>query len=315
MNLKYLCLAFLIGSKALAAGDIALQPLPTLEKTLIGGTEVNGADWPVTVYSSQGNSRCSANVIGPQTLIIAAHCVGNGKSASFTLLDGKVYTSTCTHSPDYASDATADWALCKISNPVTGAAFEYVNTDSTKPKVGDTVRLMGYGCINSSGSGGNDGKLRSGEAKVTDVPNTRSNDIVTKGGAALCYGDSGGPAWLVDGAKRYQMSVNSRGDIRTMSYLSALAVAGFKDFATKWATTNSQKICGLHADTEGCRGATPPQDPLPEHCKVSLDKFTDCLYGNPRVALKDPTGCREAYSDLFACEEIAEREDDTVWRP
>lgn len=280
---------------------------------LIGGKEADPKDWPASVYSSQGNSRCTATIVGPRTLFIAAHCVGNGHQATFSAGGGS-YRSTCTHSPDYDMDATADWALCLIDSEVKNVPYEHIATDPQTVAVGDSLMLTGYGCTQPGGGGGNDGTYRIGEAKVSEIPGS-SNDIITKGGAALCFGDSGGPAFkiLPDG-KRLQVSINSRGDIKTTSYLSAVYTPKAKQFIAQWKQQNGQKICGLDVDTQGCRSTEPPGPkplPLPQHCRVNLTKFTNCLYGTPkRDALKDPAACQLAYASLLSCEEIAEKTED-----
>lgn len=305
-------LTLCIGVSAKAAtknqGDITLIPLPPKPFGLIGGESADPKDYPASVYAAMGNSRCTATVVGPQVLLIAAHCVGNGATAAFSVA-GKSYSSTCTHHSDYRVDPTADYALCKITSKVTDVPYEVINTDASLIKVGAEITLTGYGCTQPGGGGGNDGTYRTGKAKAISV-HEGNQDIVTKGGAALCFGDSGGPAFYPTGNKtRVQISVNSRGDIRTTSYLSSLTGGKFKPFLADFIAKNTVKICGVDGFNEGCRGATPTPpgpSPLPEHCADSLKVFTSCLYGTPRLAQTDPETCRETYAELFACEEAAE---------
>jgi hypothetical protein len=317
-------------------GDIELEELSTVlpdtddvEPTLIGGAPAVPADWPATVYSSQGNSRCTATVIGPKTLAIAAHCVGNGKTAAFSVA-GKRYASTCTHSKLYSGNSTADWALCLVAETVTGIKYEKV-AQTEVVSVGEEILLTGYGCTRSNGNGGNDGVYRIGKSKITALPSGRSNDIVTKGGAALCYGDSGGPAFKIyaDGS-RVQLSINSRGNIRDTSYLSALFTKAAVDFYGAWAELHKQKICGVHADAPDCRGATQPEPepspepeptpepqpepqpqpepkPLPEECKASMVKMDLCLYGKPPHAHTEKQACHVALGQLSQCLGLAEK--------
>lgn len=251
---------------------------------LIGGTVVDKAFWPASVYASMGNSRCTATVVGEKVLLIAAHCVGNGGTASFSA-GGQSYSAKCTHAPDYdraiwemhrtaivlgqvpdieLRNSTADWALCVINKPVTGVPFENVNQDPLRFKVGDELTLTGYGCLAAGGGGGgNDGKYRIGTAKIQKVPSGSSNDIVTYGSAALCFGDSGGPAFFISGSNRWTVSVNSRGNIKDTSYLSSVSTVAAKAFFSDWATRNNVEICGIHSSAKGCRGGTPPPPPRP----------------------------------------------------
>lgn len=221
--------------------------------TLIDGEPAPVGEWPASVYASMSGSRCSATVVGPRTLAIAAHCVSDGGSASFTVGANR-YTSRCTHSPDYRNNSTADYALCVVDKDVLGIEYETMLMDASQIKVGDIVRLSGYGCTQPGGGGGNDGIFRIGTSKVTRIPSGNSNDVVTQGNSgALCFGDSGGGAFLEVGKDRYLFAVNSRGDIETTSYLSAWFTSQAKKFIESWSK-NGQKICGVHADATGCRG-------------------------------------------------------------
>lgn len=232
--------------------------------TLIGGTPADPADWPAEFYSQQGNARCTSTVAGPQAMLTAAHCVSNGSWAKISHR-GKVYQSTCYHHPDYKGNKTADWAICKISQAMPALPYENINTNPDLVTVGNKVLLTGYGCTKPGGGGGNDGVYRIGWAKVARVPFGSNHDIVTNNGAALCFGDSGGPAFFyTDKDNRYQISINSRGNISTTSYLSSIASKPFLEWARTKAGELGIKICGIHADAEGCRTVAPRPDPNPD---------------------------------------------------
>lgn len=245
---------------------IVATPTAHVDPTLIGGTPAKPEDWPASVYARMSGAACSATVVGEKVLLIASHCVSNGGTATFAVGTNN-YSARCTHHPDYRRDSTADWALCLVDKTVAGGKYEMVAVDREPVACasGQTWRLTGYGCVRAGGGGGNDGVFRIGTANVQSCPN-RDHDTVTKGGAALCYGDSGGAAYLERGdGTRAIVGVNSRGDIRTTSYLSSTYDGTFKTWATTWANANGgQKICGLHADAVGCRdGANPPPPPPP----------------------------------------------------
>jgi len=272
--------------------------------TLIGGRNADPKDWPASMYSAQGNSRCTSTIVGERVLLIAAHCVANGGTAQFKV-GGKNYSARCEHSPDYRRDSTADWSLCLISEKVEGIPYEIVNQDEALVKVGDEVLLTGFGCVRPGGGGGNDGTYRIGETKVQRVTNG-NNDIVTKGGAALCFGDSGGPAFkYLDAEKkiRAQISVNSRGDIATTSYLSAVHTGPAKKFLKEWSDRKQVKICGVHADAAGCRGGSVP-DPDSE-CRKKYNELGKCLFGENRLVLTQEGRCKEVFASLMSCVEQA----------
>jgi len=223
---------------------------------LIGGNIVDKAKYPGVIRISSNGAGCTASVVGPNVVLTAAHCVDNGAKVSFKH-SGLSYTSEgCVHHPGYKTNKTQDFALCKVKD--VAAPWISVNASHDFVKVGESLVLSGYGCTNKGGGGGNDGYLRMGEAKVLQVPNTGSNfDIVSKGVAALCFGDSGGPVFK----NNKQVAVNSRGNIEDTSFTSATHMAD-ESFMIPWAKANAVEICGL---TKSCDGEkeTPPEPPKP----------------------------------------------------
>lgn len=283
------------------------------DHTLIGAKPADLADWPASMYADMGGARCTATLIGERSLMIAAHCVDSGASASFTI-KGVRYTSVCTHSREYAGNPTADYTLCQVDRKVEGVLFEVLNQDPDFVKLGDNILLTGYGCVQPGGGGGNDGIYRIGEATVTDVPAGSSNDIITRGGAALCFGDSGGPAFkYLDSTKkgRKMISINSRGDIATTSYLSAVATTEGRRFVKAWSDLTKEKICGVHPEAVNCRGLsvpppspTPPPPPSPEpspqpgDCKKTYDTVGICMFQPQNVGTAN---CYKEVGKIFKC--------------
>lgn len=251
-----------------------------LNSTLINGRPADPTAWPVSVYASSSQGSCSATVVGERVLFIASHCAQDGGKVTFSVGANK-YSAKCSQHPEYRNDATADWELCLIDRPVTGPVYEVLGVNESL-KIGDEVLLTGYGCVRPGGGGGNDGIFRIGEAKVQGLPSGNSYDVVTHGGAALCFGDSGGAAYkrYPDGRRRI-FGVNSRGDIRTESYLPAVWAKTFKDWALKWAAANNNvRICGIHPDAQACRdGSQPPPPPPPVDGSFEVNAKSACVKG------------------------------------
>jgi hypothetical protein len=236
---------------AVAIGATVALGVPVL----IGGKIVDKTKYPAIIRISAGGG-CTAAVVGPNVVLTAAHCVDNGSKISFKH-DGKSYSSEgCSHHPGYSSNQTKDFALCKVAT--VKAPYITINTDHNLVKVGDSIVLSGYGCTNKGGGGGNDGYLRMGEARVTRVPTSSNFDIVSTGAAALCFGDSGGPAFKGS----LLVGVNSRGNIEDTSYVSAVHMAD-GDYMLGWAKSNSVEICGLNKDCIG-NGPGPSPSPKPQ---------------------------------------------------
>lgn len=233
---------------------------------LIGGEVADPAEWPASPFANN----CSSTIVGPRVQLIAAHCVSNGGTKTFTIGTTR-YSAKCSHHPSYRNNSTADWALCLVDKEVAGIPYENVATEA-QYKVGMKLLLTGYGCRTAGGGGGMDGKFRIGMATVSRIPGTSSNyDTVTNNGAALCYGDSGGGVYFINEAgERWVVAVNSRGDIARVSYLSTVWVKVAQDWMKQWSEANKAPICGIEK-LPACRNFIPP---VPSEFDVDAEKLT-----------------------------------------
>jgi hypothetical protein len=239
-----------------------------LEGELRGGRPAVPSEWPASFYTYAAGGSCTSTIVGDRVLLTAAHCVPNGGQISLTKA-GQTYRGTCEHAPEYGKIGdyarTADYALCAIDRPIPGVAAERINVRPQDLTIGRQVLLTGFGCTTNAGTGGNDGVYRIGEANIQSLPSGDNNDIVVQGPAGVCFGDSGGPAFLIRaGQPRVQISVNSRVEVRQdepnldlgpHSFLSSLTSKAGADFLAKWSARTGLRLCGLHADAKTCRPA------------------------------------------------------------
>jgi hypothetical protein len=247
------------------------------DSMLIGGREVQPGEYPevIRIRQCQGTrcAYCTASVIGPKAILTAGHCTtDNGEIVPVSEeLDVEfmhaqaVYKAKCRQSPLYRAPQTEDhdMALCVVDQVV---APPYASVAAQGPKLQEIVGLMGYGCVNprkpdgSGPSGGNDGKLRVGEAPVYQLPAGKDNWYYTRGTTALCSGDSGGPSYkrIVEAGKEhhYVLGVNSRGNLKDTSLLTAVYIQKSKDFIASFAAEYALEVCGYNKD---CDGAEPPE--------------------------------------------------------
>jgi len=230
--------------------------------TLIGGKPVAPGEYPEVIYISMKGGKCSASIVGPRTVLTAAHCARKGAKVTFQHNQNQ-YTAICNAPAAYPRQ-DHDISVCLVDKEL---AKPYASLASEGPKTGDNMSLIGYGCTRPGGGGGNDGVLRVGQSTVTGFSTW---DIITKKNSALCYGDSGGPAFKLIGdpvnEHHYVLGVNSKGDIRSTSYLSKIYSDASKAFLTAWAEQNKAEICGLNLDC-----ATPPPPKLCEKEYFALD--------------------------------------------
>jgi hypothetical protein len=237
------------------AQDIRLQSLDTLQSTgptpqVIGGNPAPAGKWPATfVFKNAAGGGCTATAIGPRTILTAAHCIDDNATATVSTAT-QVATIICKHHPNYATDISADFALCvtnvDFTKPKDG--FEQVNTNPALAGMNQKIQLLGYGCRQPGGGDGAFGSLYEGEAFVQQIA-TNDNYVRTAGGAAVCFGDSGGGAYNRPGPGEFMrrlIGVNSRGDINTNSWLSVTHKTDFLNWAKAWAAARQTVICGMN---------------------------------------------------------------------
>lgn len=242
-----------------ANGNPVLDENGRIQPTLINGEEVNIADWAFTVRITTGSSGCSATAVGPKVVVTAAHCGITGASSKFTV-NGKEYTGKVERSSLYPA-RDHDVSVIILDAPLPKADVKNFASIGGSPANGQDVYLCGYGCTQAGGGGGNDGKLRCGMSKITGAAGF---DIISSNGAALCFGDSGGPMFTTnDNTKPVLLGVNSKGNIRDTNYNASTVSNESRAFWTAMASKYSVEICGVNGTDAVCGGGTPPPPPPP----------------------------------------------------
>jgi Trypsin len=254
------------------SGDLSLQSVLDLGQSGLG-PKVRGADeavpaeWQASFYSKGdtllGIEPCSAALIGPHVLLTAAHCVGNHRLVSFSF-NGKPFAGPCDWSNTFIDgDDSADIALCFISDAAP-VPYENISTDPTDLKVATRITLTGFGCtsVDETGAGrGNESKkYLVGDATIVKLPGQQAgeeNSIITEGEVAICFGDSGGPAFLrnsLSGSRRV-VGVNSHfWKDNNLSSISSLTTPAAVEDIKKWRQAGPNRaICGTTPKPLGCR--------------------------------------------------------------
>jgi len=262
-----LALLFLAGSSLFLAANDA-QP------TLINGRPAEPGEFTEVVYLTIGSSKCTGTLVGERVLMTAAHCGTTGSVAKFQV-GQTLYQATLTRSSLYPGK-DHDIALGLVDKKIEAVKFASVGG---KAEVGKPITLAGYGCISpdNGGSGGNDGILRVGESEIKSFT---TYDMVSSkaGGAALCFGDSGGPAFMMEGTKHLILGINSKGNIKDTNYNTRTDLDESKAFFLDWATKNNAQICGVQVQC----GSDPddpddPDVPPPLGCKERFQSLGECL--------------------------------------
>ncbi|MGD9486307.1 trypsin-like serine protease, partial [Streptomyces sp. TRM70308] len=192
---------------------------------IIGGQKTSVKDYPYIIAAlREGGPRpmgqtCTGSVIGPKTILIAAHCKDSDGTKSFyygadDLADPqggvKIDVESYTQHPNYRppNGWQTGWDVAVVQTvqeiPVPGGEYAEFATseDAELSEPGNTGTAVGYGRVS-------DGENRYGHVKKADLPivngaNTcgsigNFNDayMVCAGYAdghdGICQGDSGGP--------------------------------------------------------------------------------------------------------------------------
>jgi hypothetical protein len=187
---------------------------------------------------------------------MAAHCLKGGLRGKFA-----------NHPIAVQCDRLSSWqdgydvALCSTSATIpikAGQPYESLRLEKAVPD-STWLTLIGYGCTKA---GGASGVLYEGTSSVNGgAPPTT---FETKGGAALCAGDSGGGAyWLDQDENRWIVGIASKTIIADrLSTFASLSSAYLAKWIRKWQTRQVDaqnnpievKICGLDGPTTICSG-------------------------------------------------------------
>jgi hypothetical protein len=254
------CLLFYVGSapaQQLVMQSPADLPGTSVRPQVIGATPADPKVWPATfVFRNSQGAGCTATAVGARVILTAAHCLENS-STGIVKINGRDITVNCEYHPNYPTDIGADFALCQTNNdlPVPDMGFETVDVNSQRPAQNENVTLLGYGCLTASGQDHNFGSLFYGDARVTQIRD-KYGFVQTRGGSAVCFGDSGGGAYFAlnaTGTIRRLFAVNARGDIAQISWLTPTASQTFFSWAQAWTAPRKVSICGIGQDTSNCR--------------------------------------------------------------
>lgn len=239
---------------ALLAGCTAEPPRPAGRRGLPivnGTTDMGDPEVPIVVFEfNEGGvwygSICTGTLIGPRTVITAAHCADtstrnhqvyfgyNPYGASDPTFLGLFDVTVKQHHPSWnPSDLGAgnDVALLLLDAepPVTPKPINRMGITSSH--LGDAIRIVGFG-ITGPGDMTNPIKRQAN----TTLDDFNFNLIVDGTGTSnTCQGDSGGPHFMNFGAGEVLVGVTSFGDPDCAMY----AGSGRVDFFARRSSTRS----------------------------------------------------------------------------
>jgi hypothetical protein len=271
-----LCSAAAGCSKPIVFRPMAGLPLDTSSVRQSGkkvqiehGVPVKPSLFPASYWMYTSGTYCSATIVGPNTLLLAGHCIEQEERMTIETTSGNV-DGTCHRHPEYSEDGyLRDLAICLLDRDLTGFAFERVALDSPPPDE-SVVLAVGFGCDGSDVSK----KLRVGIMAVDALPIEPDDHLSLRGVTSitvdengipvptsgvpppiLCPGDSGGAtytfAFPLGEGPRSIVAVNSARTITQRSAVTSLGTPANRTFIQDWAGKGA-KICGLTPGVGNC---------------------------------------------------------------
>ncbi len=245
---------------------------------IIGGVPVAGADpiagTVVAVYDNEQKALCTGSIISSNLVVTAGHCfnqdptklvlifgtqlpnaTGSGpKPILRRVVDGRVnprylqVNAILEKNPKTDPDSINDWGDISILKFEGGLPAGYsaaqILTTATALVNGAPVTLAGYGEI--------DGKKQTPSTDLRKVDVTIANarfsatevQMDQRQGRGACHGDSGGPAYILNGGKRFLFGVTSRGSLDKNNDCSQFSVYTNIVAQMNWLKAQAQALNG-----------------------------------------------------------------------
>ncbi len=211
-NLRFLCVNILaLGACAVDLLEEEKPDIAVSQQPLIGGT-IDTEDPAVVALTFGGNrSFCTGTLISPSVILTAAHCIDDlGSDPNAAIFFGSDIAGgggatrtvrTKKQHPLWTGDLSGgnDIGMLVMDFPADDPSLAFgLNTSSPAAgHIGEDYRHVGFGVFDRD-TGEADGKKRTGTNTITGT----QGDVIISGNSevSVCFGDSGGPAFLtIDG--------------------------------------------------------------------------------------------------------------------
>lgn len=184
------------------SGMPEVEDLAAHGQQIVGGAATPTCSWPTTAHVvTRSGGGCSATLVHPRLITIAAHCVDDGAPEEIFLGDTSDHDGPGRSVPVESCRAKGgpevgeDFAYCMLAEPVTDVSIIPIlyGCELELLQAGARALLVGFGYIDEDTPPPN-GHKRWVEAPIAKVKEKTID--VGDPGHSNCFGDSGGPAYL-----------------------------------------------------------------------------------------------------------------------
>lgn len=306
---------------ALLISCVQTEPTPLAlshaEFPIVMGELADPSDYPSTVALTdpKGDTFCSGTLIGKNVVVTAAHCLDGTPATEIRVVYGFSKPAEAPDSalrevslavmhPDYDAEPPTDVygmgesndvAVVVLKEPVDGAVVtpvlpvSLVDQELTPNR---PVHIVGYGVTDAASQ-------KAGVLYKAITPHVRHIEWEMLAGRPgepdTCYGDSGGPGYVVVGGVLYLAGITSRAYAKAINPCGEATIYTLAPAHLAWIESVAGPLEGAtDAGFEG--GGWPPQDASAD--SALLDVQASCLPPDSECNPLTNEGCDQAKGEV-----------------
>jgi|GEM_PF-2682793 len=296
-------------------------------EAIVGGVTESSHWYVVMVGDSQGGS-CTGTLLSRRTVITAGHCRGGASSLSRVYFDTgnpltrtSVLTTSSARHPQYNGAQENDLSLVQLAAdaPIQAVPLLRETMTQTPDFIGPKYTFVGFGDINGNGQGFGTRRVVTfpidliGPAPVVHAGQIPQGSPITidssewyyqQAGKNTCFGDSGGPAFIVRNGVERHAGATSYGD-QSCTYdgvqakTDATTVTWIQQTIDLWEGAadpcKSDGVCGTGCvlTTPAPLGALKDPDCADQHCGADGVCVLSCAVADPDCASLTINDCAD----------------------